>query len=92
MKEEAERLAKKTKKGEEGSDTEVDDKDERVGGKSEDLKRGQGVAGVEPEEMAGEVRQRGEKGGSTTPVGTQSSVSTEDEWEKVSESEKEKDK
>ncbi|VUC33901.1 unnamed protein product [Clonostachys rosea] len=36
----------------------------------------------------GELKKRGED----TPAGTQSSASTEDEWEKVSESEKEKDK
>lgn len=44
------------------------------------------AAGLEPLESKGEVKQRG---GTT---GTQSSVSTEDEWEKVSEAENEKDK
>lgn len=44
------------------------------------------AAGLEPVEAKGEVKQRA---GAT---GTQSSVSTEDEWEKVSEAENEKDK
>ncbi|SPJ73255.1 related to PKR1 protein [Fusarium torulosum] len=44
------------------------------------------AAGLEPLEAKGEVKQRA---GAT---GTQSSVSTEDEWEKVSEAENEKDK
>ncbi|KAM5356022.1 hypothetical protein ACJ41O_002668 [Fusarium nematophilum] len=44
------------------------------------------VAGLEPIEPKGDVKHRG--GG----AGTQSSVSTEDEWEKVSEAENEKDK
>lgn len=44
------------------------------------------AAGLEPLESKGEVKQRG---GTT---GTQSGVSTEDEWEKVSEAENEKDK
>jgi hypothetical protein len=44
------------------------------------------AAGLEPLESKGVVKQRG---GTT---GTQSSVSTEDEWEKVSEAENEKDK
>lgn len=100
MKEEAEKLAEaerskdeKTKKrGEDGSDTEVDER--VVSDRAEGLRKGQAVAEVEAEETVGEVRKRAEvkNGGSVTPVGTQSSVSTEDEWEKVSESEKEKDK
>ncbi|KAM0345305.1 hypothetical protein ACHAPU_006704 [Fusarium lateritium] len=44
------------------------------------------AAGLEPVEPQGEVKQRA---GAT---GTHSSVSTEDEWEKVSEAENEKDK
>ena len=91
MKEEAERLAGEEKrKGEEGSDTEVDETVPDKGG--EELKRGQGRAEVEPEDVTGELRRRGEARGDVTPVGTQSSVSTEDEWEKVSESDREKDK
>lgn len=85
MKEEAAKLAAKEK---DGSDTEVD---ETVGGVARGLKKGEAVAEVEAEEQTGEVRKRDGKG-DVTPVGTQSSVSTEDEWEKVSESEKEKDK
>ncbi|KAF4455062.1 hypothetical protein F53441_2501 [Fusarium austroafricanum] len=44
------------------------------------------AAGLEPLESKGEVKQR------PGATGTQSSVSTEDEWEKVSEAENEKDK
>ncbi|KAI3586504.1 ER protein Pkr1-domain-containing protein [Fusarium oxysporum f. sp. albedinis] len=44
------------------------------------------AAGVEPLQTKGEVKQR------SGAAGTQSSVSTEDEWEKVSEAENEKDK
>ncbi|KAH7270146.1 ER protein Pkr1-domain-containing protein [Fusarium redolens] len=44
------------------------------------------TAGLEPLQSKGEVKQRSGAGG------TQSSVSTEDEWEKVSEAENEKDK
>ncbi|KAJ4326581.1 SMK killer toxin resistance protein [Fusarium piperis] len=44
------------------------------------------AAGLEPVEPKGEVTQR------VAAAGTQSSVSTEDEWEKVSEAENEKDK
>jgi len=95
MREEAERLAgeEKRRKGEEGSDTEVDETvPGKGGGGGDGLKRGQGRADVEPEDVTGEVRRRGEPRGDVTPVGTQSSVSTEDEWEKVSESDREKDK
>ncbi|KAM0437735.1 hypothetical protein ACHAPT_002100 [Fusarium lateritium] len=46
------------------------------------------AAGLEPVEPKGEVKQRVAAGAS----GTHSSVSTEDEWEKVSEAENEKDK
>ncbi|KAF4948182.1 hypothetical protein FSARC_13821 [Fusarium sarcochroum] len=45
------------------------------------------AAGLEPVETKGEVKQR-----AGAVAGTQSSVSTEDEWEKVSEAENEKDK
>ncbi|KAM0564133.1 hypothetical protein ACHAPJ_000342 [Fusarium lateritium] len=45
------------------------------------------AAGLEPVEAKGEVKQR-----AGAAAGTQSSVSTEDEWEKVSEAENEKDK
>ncbi|KAJ4272060.1 SMK killer toxin resistance protein [Fusarium torreyae] len=45
------------------------------------------AAGLEPVETKGEVKQR-----AVAAAGTQSSVSTEDEWEKVSEAENEKDK
>ncbi|KAK0612924.1 ER protein Pkr1-domain-containing protein [Bombardia bombarda] len=55
---------------------------------------------VEPVETHGELKQRsvtvesatGDFGGETASQGTKSSVSTEDEWEKVSENENEKDK
>ena len=70
----------------EDSDTEVDEapRDEIVGGRPP--KR---VPDVEPLEQEGELRRRGE----ASPGGTQSSASTEDEWEKVSESEdRDKDK
>ncbi|KAF5660984.1 PKR1-like protein [Fusarium heterosporum] len=46
------------------------------------------AAGLEPVEKKGEVKQRSGAGA----TGTHSSVSTEDEWEKVSEAENEKDK
>ncbi|KAI0483015.1 ER protein Pkr1-domain-containing protein [Xylariaceae sp. FL0804] len=45
----------------------------------------QGSKGVEAMEQAGEVKLRGEQSS-----GTKSSASTEDEWEKVSENEKDK--
>lgn len=64
------------------SDTEVEAQQEVVG------RRSKRMAGVEPVESRGEMKHRGE----ASLAGTQSSVSTEDEWEKVSEGEKEKDK
>lgn len=64
------------------SDTEVDESQVKKGGDAEVE-----TLPVEPLEAKGELRQRGDAG-----LGTQSSVSTEDEWEKVSESEQEKEK
>ncbi|CAG9938396.1 unnamed protein product [Clonostachys rosea f. rosea IK726] len=53
-----------------------------------ELDTGDSDTEVEVVAPEGELKKRGED----TPAGTQSSASTEDEWEKVSESEKEKDK
>jgi len=77
------------KAAEEGSDTEVEGLPE--GGKKSSKEKKKDDLGektvetlpVEPVEKKGELRQRGEV------MGTQSSVSTEDEWEKVSEEENE---
>lgn len=63
----------------EDSDTEVE------GSKDASPAKPKTAAGAEVQEVIGELKQRG-------AGGTQSSVSTEDEWEKVSENEQEKDK
>lgn len=70
------------------SDTEVETRTAGKKSKSKS-KAKRRTADVEPLEEVGEMKHRAE-----TPVGTlsQSSVSTEDEWEKVSGSEKDKDK
>lgn len=65
------------------SDTEVEG---QVVGKRVKRPQTAAAAGVEPVEQVGELKMRGE-----SAPGTQSSVSTEDEWEKVSGSEKEKE-
>ena len=66
-----------------GSKQETEDSDTEVEGVQ--LKP-RTAAGAEVREAIGELKQRG------ALTGTQSSVSTEDEWEKVSENEQEKDK
>lgn len=71
--------------GADGSDTEVEGQVVGVNVKGPQTGTMAAVE-VEPVEVVGELKKRGEG------LGTQSSVSTEDEWEKVSESEKEKDK
>jgi flagellar biosynthesis component FlhA len=71
--------------GEEDSETEV----ETAVPDKQPVKEDAAEAGVEAVEQVGEVKQRV----AAAPVaGTQSSVSTEDEWEKVSENENDKDK
>lgn len=82
--EEEKRKKKKEAEGDDSSDTEVEAVGAKVGRASVSAS-----AEVETQEQTGELKKRGEK---LSPGGTQSSVSTEDEWEKVSESEKEKDK
>jgi len=76
----------------EDSDTEVEGKSKVVGQRRSARKAAAaakaataGSAEVEPLEKVGELTQR-------SGDGTQSSVSTEDEWEKISENEQEKDK
>lgn len=108
QREEQEKLLKKKKKGrregEDGSDTEVDESSQVAaeGGKG-DGRNVSASAEVEARERtAGELKKRTAAGElsedreSTPLVGggaqSQSSVSTEDEWEKVSEGEHEKDK
>lgn len=81
--EEKEKLKNEKKDREkDDSDTEVEGSN-TIGGNIEK----NAVAEVEPVEPKGELKQRGEPF-----LGTQSSVSTEDEWEKVSENEQDKDK
>lgn len=74
------------REGEGDSDTEVEEGQGKKK-KHKDVAEGVETLPVEPLEVQGEVRKRGEVG-----LGTQSSVSTEDEWEKVSESGNEKEK
>ncbi|KAK5990868.1 V-type ATPase assembly factor pkr1 [Cladobotryum mycophilum] len=81
------------------SDTEVETRPRSVnrsGGGTGKAKRPAASADVEPLEHVGQVKQRGVGGSGSSEgpslLGTQSSVSTEDEWEKVSENENEKDK
>jgi hypothetical protein len=69
--------------GTEDSETEVETTT-AVGSRTKEVS---GSSEVEPVEQIGELKHRVE----STP-GTQSSASTEDEWEKVSENEKDKDK
>lgn len=71
--------------GASGGKQETEDSDTEVEGVSPPRKP-RTAAGAEVREAIGELKQRG------PPTGTQSSVSTEDEWEKVSENEQEKDK
>lgn len=83
---EQEKAEKARKAAEEGSDTEVEGAVDESGKKKSKGKKGVEKAEVEtlpvePVENQGELRLR------TDAAGTQSSVSTEDEWEKVSESE-----
>jgi hypothetical protein len=83
---EQEKAEKARKAAEEGSDTEVEGAANESGKKKGKGKKGVEKAEVEtlpvePVENQGELRLRADA------PGTQSSVSTEDEWEKVSESE-----
>lgn len=79
------RAEQEQKKVEEDSETEV----ETAVPDKQPVKEDAAEAGVEAVEQVGEVKQRV----AAAPVaGTQSSVSTEDEWEKVSENENDKDK
>jgi len=86
--EEKKRQEKEEGRQDDSSDTEVEGA-KIVGGK---VGRAKASASAEVQEERGELKKRADR---LTPsgVGTQSSAaSTEDEWEKVSESEKEKDK
>lgn len=70
-----------------GSRHETEDSDTEVEGSKDAVPlKPKTAAGAEVGEAIGELKQRAAAGG------TQSSVSTEDEWEKVSENEQEKDK
>jgi hypothetical protein len=76
------------------SDTETEEQQLKTVERSTRRSKRSGVVttDVEPAEQAGELKLRGEVSGSGAGfAGTQSSVSTEDEWEKVSENEQEKD-
>ncbi|KAL6869228.1 SMK killer toxin resistance protein [Amphichorda felina] len=81
--EEARRKAQ-GRRADDSSDTEVET-EKAVGAKAD----ASASAEVEAQEQTGELKKRGER---RSPWGTQSSVSTEDEWEKVSQDEQEKDK
>lgn len=64
-----------------------------VGGESEDATKAASASNeVEILQEQGELKQRLAAGETSPSQGTKSSVSTEDEWEKVSENENEKDK
>ncbi|KAF9769029.1 hypothetical protein IL306_013614 [Fusarium sp. DS 682] len=88
-KEEKEKQQQKKASGNEGEDSETEvetpapTKAPPVAATTSDIAA---AAGLEPLETKGEVKKR------SGAAGTQSSVSTEDEWEKVSEAENEKDK
>jgi hypothetical protein len=84
-KEKQEQLAKEASGNDDNDDTETE-VETPAPNKAPPVVSDVAAAGLEPIESKGEVKQRG---GTT---GTQSSVSTEDEWEKVSEAENEKDK
>ncbi|KAI9171580.1 V-type ATPase assembly factor PKR1 [Paramyrothecium foliicola] len=71
-------LAAREKASASGNDSDTEVEDQIVGSKSKTA-----AGGVEVTEPRGELKQR---------IEPQSSVSTEDEWERVSESEREKDK
>lgn len=62
------------------------------GGLDNTLKAASASNEVEVVQKQGELKQRVAAGDSSPSQGTKSSVSTEDEWEKVSENENEKDK
>ncbi|KAF5241819.1 hypothetical protein FAUST_3615 [Fusarium austroamericanum] len=83
--EKQEQLAKEALGNEDNDDTETE-VEKPIPSKAPPMVSDVAAAGLEPIESKGVVKQRG---GTT---GTQSSVSTEDEWEKVSEAENEKDK
>ncbi|KAF4335715.1 PKR1 [Fusarium beomiforme] len=88
-KEEREKQQQKEASGNDGEDSETEvetpapTKAPPVAATTSDIAA---AAGLEPLDTKGEVKQR------SGAAGTQSSVSTEDEWEKVSEAENEKDK
>ncbi|CVK95735.1 hypothetical protein FPRO06_01117 [Fusarium proliferatum] len=90
-KEEKEKQQQKEVSGNDGEDSEtevettVPSKPSPVAATTSDVAVA-AAGGVQPLQPKGEVKQR------SGATGTQSSVSTEDEWEKVSEAENEKDK
>lgn len=86
LREQQEQKQREKSKEAEDSDTEVEGS-KVIGGKTGKKASVSASAEVEPQEQTGDLKKRGE-----TVPGTQSSASTEDEWEKVSESEQEKDK
>ncbi|OIW35625.1 Pkr1-domain-containing protein [Coniochaeta ligniaria NRRL 30616] len=64
-----------------------------IGGESDDITKAASASNeVEVVQKQGELKQRVAAGDNSPSQGTKSSVSTEDEWEKVSENENEKDK
>jgi hypothetical protein len=64
-----------------------------VGGEPDDITKAASASNeVEVVQKQGELKQRVAAGDNSSSQGTKSSVSTEDEWEKVSENENEKDK
>ena len=84
---EAKRKAREKKVDDSSDDTEVE-ADKVAGGTRRGRPDVSASAEVEAQEQTGELKRRA----GLSPGGTQSSVSTEDEWEKVSEGEQEKDK
>ena len=97
-KQSGEKQTRRRKKKQEGGQGEAEDSSDT---EVESTKIGSGVLGsnnasasaeVEALEQTGELKRRTEGETASPTNGTQSSASTEDEWEKVSQSEHEKDK